>query len=61
MTSCVLAWAVILIAFPLILIFWLTESRAQRIQRMRRYGYTWHKIAAHYSVSPSTVRRWSQS
>ena len=45
--------------FPLIILLWATESKAARINRMRRNGWTWRRIAERYSVSQSTVRRWA--
>jgi len=50
-----------LVLLPLIILLWATESKAQRINRMRANGYTWKRIAERYSVSPSTVKRWSMA
>jgi len=36
-----------------------TMSRPRRVRLLRRQGLTWQQIAARFSVSPSTVRRWS--
>ena len=36
-----------------------TMSRPRRVRMLRRSGHTWAAIAARFSVSPSTVRRWS--
>jgi len=46
-----------LIALPLILLFWLTESRQQRARRWRRDGWTQQRIADRLGCSRSTVRR----
>ena len=50
-------------ALPLIALIALidlaTMSRPRRVRLLRRQGMTWSAIAARFSVSPSTVRRWS--
>jgi len=47
-----------LILFPVVLLLWMTESRTQRIHRLRnRHGWTQQKIADHLKISRSTVRR----
>jgi len=46
-----------LLLFPLILLFWLTESRQQRARRWRRDGWTQQRIADRLGCSRSTVRR----
>lgn len=55
--------AIFKVAFPLIcivaLLDLLTMSRPRRVRMLRRQGHTWATIAARFSVSPSTVRRWS--
>jgi DNA invertase Pin-like site-specific DNA recombinase len=58
-TTCLLAWAAVLLLLPITLILWFTESRSTRINRLRRSGYTWAAIATRYGVSPTTVRRWA--
>ncbi len=41
---------------------WADNSiKDERINRYRRYGWTWKKIATIYKVSPSTARRWSMA
>ncbi|WP_066906757.1 hypothetical protein [Synechococcus sp. MIT S9509] len=57
--TCLAAWALVLLLLPLHLLLWATETRAVRINRMRRNGWTWRAIANKYSVSPSTARRWA--
>ena len=57
--SCIAAWALALVLFPLILLAWASESRSTRIQRLRRSGQTWKAIATRYGVSVTTVRRWA--
>jgi hypothetical protein len=59
--TCALAWALVLVLFPLVLIWNLTESKATKIRRARRSGFTWAAIANRYAVSPSTVRRWAHN
>ena len=46
-----------LLLFPLILLFWLTESRQQRARRWRRDGWTQQRIADRLGCSRTTVRR----
>ena len=59
MTCTAIAWVLVLLLFPVLLLLWATESRSTRIARLRRNGATWAAIAARYGVSPTTVRRWS--
>ena len=56
-TTCLLAWAAILVALPLVVLLWATESRQQRARRWRRSGLTQQAIADRLSCSRSTVRR----
>lgn len=57
--TCLLATLLALLTLPLALLFWATESRHTRIQRMRRNGWTWRRIADRYGCSQSTARRWA--
>jgi DNA-binding transcriptional regulator LsrR (DeoR family) len=52
-----LAWVAVLLLFPLILLLWASESRQQRVCRLRHQGWTQQRIADHLSISRSTVRR----
>ena len=61
MTCTVIAWALAVLALPLLVLLWATESRATRIARLKRAGATWKEIAARYGVSPSTARRWAKA
>jgi hypothetical protein len=61
MTTCTIAWALVLVLFPLIVIWNITESRSTKINRARNNGSTWAVIAKRYGVSSSTVRRWSMA
>lgn len=55
--SCVLAWAVVLLLLPLLVLLWATESREQRARRWRRQGLSQQRIADRLGCSRSTVRR----
>jgi predicted transcriptional regulator len=57
-TTCLLAWAAVLLLLPIVFLFWLTESRQQKARRWRRDGMTQQRIADHLGCSRSTVRRW---
>jgi hypothetical protein len=57
--SCLLATVLAVLSLPFVLLFWLTESRHTRIQRLRSNGHTWKAIASRYGVSPTTARRWA--
>ena len=59
MTCTAIAWVLVLLLFPVLLLLWATESRSTRIARLRRNGATWAAIADRYGVSQRTVRRWS--
>ena len=62
-TSCIAAWAAVLLTLPVIVLLWATEApavrRRRRIGRLRAQGCTWATIAADLGVSPSTARRWA--
>ena len=55
-----IAWLLVLLLLPLIVVWNLTESRSTKIRRARDNGHSWKQIAARYGVSPSTVKRWSE-
>jgi predicted transcriptional regulator len=57
-TTCLLAWAAVLLLLPIVFLFWLTESRQQRARRWRRDGMTQQAIADRIGCSRTTVRRW---
>ena len=61
MTCTAFAWLLVLLAFPVVVLLWATESRNTRIARYRRNGQTWPQIAARYGVSKTTVRRWANA
>lgn len=58
-TTCVFAWALVVILFPLIVLWNLTESRSVKIRRARANGQTWTAIATRYGVSATTAKRWA--
>ena len=57
MTTCVLAWAAILLLLPVLIILWATESRPQRARRWRAAGWSQQRIADRLGCSRTTVRR----
>jgi hypothetical protein len=57
MTTTTLAAIAALLLLPLIILFWVTESKPQRARRLRSYGWTQQRIADHLGVSRSTARR----
>jgi DNA invertase Pin-like site-specific DNA recombinase len=61
MTCTVFVWVLVLLALPIVVLLWATESKQTRIRRLRRNGATWSKIAQRYGVSATTARRWAQS
>ena len=56
-TTCLLAWAAVLLLLPIVILFWLTESRPQRARRLRSYGWSQQRVADHLGCSRTTVRR----
>jgi AraC-like DNA-binding protein len=46
-----------LIALPILILLWATESRQQRAHRWRRDGWTQQRIADRLGCSRTTVRR----
>ena len=59
MTCSFLVGALVVLLFPVIFLFWLTESKQQRAKRMRNAGNTYKTIAAKLNVSPTTARRYA--
>jgi DNA invertase Pin-like site-specific DNA recombinase len=57
-TTCLLAWAAVLLLLPIVVLLNLTESRQQKARRWRRDGMTQQAIADRFDVSRTTVRRW---
>ena len=59
MTTCAMAWLVVLLLMPLVIVWNITESKCTKIRRARNQGKTWRVIAERYGVSQSTARRWA--
>ena len=59
MTLSTLALLIAALLVPLVLVWRLTESKPQTINRLRRNGQTWQSIADRYGVSRTTVARWA--
>ena len=59
MTLSTLALLIAALLVPLVLVWRLTESKPQTINRLRRNGQTWQSIADRYGVSRRTVARWA--
>jgi DNA invertase Pin-like site-specific DNA recombinase len=57
-TTCLLAWAAVLLLLPIVVLLNLTESRQQKARRWRRDGMTQQAIADRIGCSRTTVRRW---
>jgi DNA-binding CsgD family transcriptional regulator len=50
-------WAILaLLLLPALLLAWLTESRRERVHRLRRAGWSQQRIADHLGVSRYRVR-----
>lgn len=60
-TTCLLAWAAVLLLLPIVILIWLSESPTQRqVRRCRRLhgqGWSQQRIANELSISRTTVRR----
>lgn len=54
-----IVWGLAALLMPLHLLLRITEPRHVTINRLRRNGRTWQKIANCYGVSTTTARRWS--
>jgi DNA-binding CsgD family transcriptional regulator len=55
-TICLLAWVAVLLALPILLLAWLTETQPERIRRMSRQGMSQRVIADRLGVSRYRVR-----
>lgn len=49
------------LTIPLVLLFWATESKPQRIRRWRKQGLTWAACGARYGVHATTAARWAKA
>jgi hypothetical protein len=56
MTTTFFALALAALLLPLVLLAWATESTEQRARRLRGYGWSQMRIAAHLGVSRYRVR-----
>lgn len=56
-TACLLAWAIVLILLPVLVLSWLLESRTDRIRRWRADGMTQTAIASRLGISRYQVRK----
>ena len=59
MTVSTVALLIAALLVPLVLLWRLTETRPQTINRLRRTGQTWQAIADRFGVSRTTVARWA--
>ena len=59
MTTSEIVAVLVLVLVPLVLLWRLTETRAQTMQRLRRQGLTWQQIGSRYGVHRTTAYRWS--
>jgi len=57
--TCALAWAAALLLLPVLVLLWATESKGQRVRRLRRQGWTWQQIGTHLGVHRTTARKWA--
>ena len=56
-TTCLLAWAAVLLLMPVLFLAWLTESDRQRARRWRQAGATQQAIADRLGCSRYRVRQ----
>ena len=56
-TTCLLAWALVLVLAPIIFLAWLAESRTDRARRWRAAGMSQQRIAERLGVSRHQVRK----
>lgn len=58
MTITTLLWVLLVPALILLgVVLWLSESRQQRIHRLRSYGWSQQRIATHLNLSRYAVRK----
>lgn len=58
MTITTLLWVLLVPALILLgVVLWLSESRQQRIHRLRSYGWSQQRIANHLQITRYQVRR----
>ena len=56
-TTCLLAWAAVLLLMPVLFLAWLTESDRQRARRWRQAGLSQQRIADRLGCSRYRVRQ----
>jgi DNA-binding CsgD family transcriptional regulator len=54
---CLFGWLLLLIALPILVLGWATESRRERVLRWRRQGLSQQAIANRLSCSRHQVRK----
>ena len=59
MTTSALVALLVLCLIPVVLLWRLTESKQQTIQRLRRQGQSWKQIGDRFGVHRTTAYRWS--
>jgi ABC-type microcin C transport system permease subunit YejE len=55
LTFCAL---LVLLTFPVIFLFWVTESKTARANRLRAKGWTYKRIAKAIGMSKTTARNY---
>jgi hypothetical protein len=58
-TTCIVWWLLLPLAVVAAVIYWLSESRGQRIRRWRKQGQSWAAISRRMGCAPSTAKRWA--
>lgn len=56
-TTCILAWAAVILLFPVIFLLWLSESQKQTIRRWHHAGLSQRKIAQRLGITRYEVRK----
>ena len=59
--TCLVATVLALITIPLVILWRLSLTKQQNVQRLASKGWTWTRIGNHYGVHRSTVRRWAMA
>jgi hypothetical protein len=57
-TTCLLAWAAILLLLPVLILLHATESRQQRARRWHQAGVSQREISRRLNVSRHRVKAW---
>ena len=56
MTTTTIALVLALLLLPLLVLLWVTESKSQRIKRLRSNGWSQQRIANHMGITRYAVR-----